>query len=47
VPVFIFYPLLIVAFGVGRGALIAMGAMFGIVAMIVRLHRLPSLPGLR
>lgn len=35
VPVFIFYPLLIVAFGVGRTALIAMGAMFGIVAMIV------------
>lgn len=35
VPVFIFYPLLIVAFGVGRTALIVMGAMFGIVAMIV------------
>jgi NitT/TauT family transport system permease protein len=35
VPVFIFYPLLIVAFGVGRAALIAMGAMFGLVAMIV------------
>lgn len=35
VPVFIFYPLLIVVFGVGRGALIVMGAMFGIVAMIV------------
>ena len=35
VPVFIFYPVLIVAFGVGRSALIAMGAMFGIVAMIV------------
>lgn len=35
VPVFIFYPLLIVAFGVGRTALIAMGAMFGIVAMTV------------
>lgn len=34
VPIFIFYPLLIVAFGVGRTALIAMGAMFGIVAMI-------------
>src|ERR1700722_1084234 len=28
-------PVLIVAFGVGRSALIAMGAMFGIVAMIV------------
>ncbi len=35
VPVFIFYPLLIVAFGVGRTALVVMGAMFGIVAMIV------------
>ena len=35
VPVFVFYPLLIVAFGVGRGALIAMGALVGIVAMIV------------
>ena len=35
VPVFIFYPLLIVVFGVGRTALIVMGAMFGIVAMIV------------
>ena len=30
-----FYPLLIVAFGVGRTALIVMGAMFGVVAMIV------------
>ena len=35
VPVFMFYPLLIVAFGVGRAALIAMGALVGIVAMIV------------
>jgi NitT/TauT family transport system permease protein len=35
VPTFVFYPLLIVAFGVGRTALIIMGAMFGIVAMIV------------
>ncbi len=35
VPVFIFYPLLIVAFGVGRTPLVVMGAMFGIVAMIV------------
>jgi len=35
VPTFVFYPLLIVAFGVGRTALIVMGAMFGIVAMIV------------
>jgi NitT/TauT family transport system permease protein len=35
VPVFIFYPLLIVVFGVGRTSLIVMGAMFGIVAMVV------------
>jgi NitT/TauT family transport system permease protein len=35
IPTFVFYPLLIVAFGVGRAALIVMGAMFGIVAMIV------------
>ena len=35
VPVFVFYPLFIVAFGVGRTALIVMGAMFGVVAMIV------------
>jgi NitT/TauT family transport system permease protein len=46
VPVFIFYPLLIAFFGVGRTALIVMGAMFGIVAMIVNtmagLDRVPS-----
>jgi len=35
IPTFVFYPLLIVAFGVGRTALVVMGAMFGIVAMIV------------
>ena len=35
VPTFVFYPLLIVAFGVGRTALIVMGAMFGVVAMVV------------
>ncbi len=35
IPTFVFYPLLIVAFGVGRTALIVMGALFGIVAMIV------------
>lgn len=35
VPTFVFYPLLIVAFGIGRTALIVMGAMFGVVAMIV------------
>lgn len=49
VPVFIFYPLLIVVFGVGRSALIAMGAMFGIVAMIVNtmngLDRVPRVIG--
>jgi NitT/TauT family transport system permease protein len=46
VPVFIFYPLLIVVFGVGRTALIVMGAMFGVVAMIVNtivgLDRVPA-----
>jgi NitT/TauT family transport system permease protein len=46
VPIFVFYPLLVVAFGVGRAALIAMGALFGIVAMIVNtmlgLDRVPS-----
>ncbi len=49
VPVFIFYPLLIVVFGVGRTALIAMGAMFGVVAMIVNtmigLDRVPCVIG--
>jgi NitT/TauT family transport system permease protein len=35
IPTFVFYPLLIVAFGVGRTALVVMGAMFGVVAMIV------------
>jgi len=35
IPTFVFYPLLIVAFGVGRAALVVMGAMFGVVAMIV------------
>jgi NitT/TauT family transport system permease protein len=35
IPTFVFYPLLIVAFGVGRTALIVMGALFGVVAMIV------------
>lgn len=35
IPTFVFYPLLIVTFGVGSTALIVMGAMFGIVAMIV------------
>jgi NitT/TauT family transport system permease protein len=35
VPTFVFYPLLIVVFGVGRTALVVIGAMFGIVAMII------------
>src|SRR5262249_46906214 len=35
VPTFVFYPLLIVAFGVGRTALIVMGARSGVVAMIL------------
>jgi len=35
IPTFVFYPLLIVMFGIGRVALIIMGAMFGVVAMIV------------
>jgi NitT/TauT family transport system permease protein len=35
IPTFVFYPLLIVVFGVGRAALVVMGAMFGVVAMIV------------
>jgi NitT/TauT family transport system permease protein len=35
VPTFVLYPLMIVAFGVGATSLIVMGALFGIVAMIV------------
>ena len=35
VPTFVFYPLLIVAFGTGRTALIVMGTIFGVVAMMV------------
>ncbi len=35
IPTFVFYPLLIVAFGVGRAPLIVMGAIFGVVVMIV------------
>jgi NitT/TauT family transport system permease protein len=34
VPTFVYYPLLIVIFGIGPVSLIVMGAMFGIVAMI-------------
>ena len=35
VPTFVLYPLMIVAFGIGATSLIVMGAMFGVVAMIV------------
>ncbi len=35
VPHFIFYPVLIVLFGLGRAPLIAIGAIFGVVAMMV------------
>ena len=46
VPIFVFYPLLVVAFGVGRASLVAMGALFGIVAMMVNtmlgLDRVPA-----
>lgn len=46
VPTFVLYPLLIVAFGIGAGSLIAMGAMFGVVAMIINtligLDRVPA-----
>lgn len=35
VPTFVFYPLLVAIFGIGAAPLILMGAMFGVVAMIV------------
>ena len=35
VPTFVFYPLFIVFFGLGRGAIVAIGFLFGMVAMIV------------
>lgn len=45
VPIFVFYPLLIVLFGITSVPLIVIGAMFGIVAMIVNtltgLDRIP------
>jgi NitT/TauT family transport system permease protein len=34
-PFFAFYPLFIVLFGLGRGAIVAIGVLFGIVAMIM------------
>ena len=46
VPTFVLYPLLIVAFGIGATSLVAMGAMFGVVAMIINtligLDRVPA-----
>jgi len=49
VPTFVFYPLLIVIFGIGPASLIVMGAMFGIVAMIsatlVSIDRIPRVYG--
>jgi NitT/TauT family transport system permease protein len=45
VPTFVFYPLMIVLFGLGRGSLIAIGVLLGIVGMIVNtidgLDRIP------
>jgi NitT/TauT family transport system permease protein len=35
VPFFVFYPVFIVLFGMGDGPIVAMGALFGIVAMII------------
>jgi NitT/TauT family transport system permease protein len=35
IPTFVLYPLLIVVFGIGPASLIVLGALFGIVAMIV------------
>lgn len=35
VPFFAFYPLFIVLFGLGRGAIVAIGFLFGVVAMII------------
>jgi NitT/TauT family transport system permease protein len=35
IPTFVFYPLLVVLFGLNRGPMIALGALFGIVAMVV------------
>jgi NitT/TauT family transport system permease protein len=34
-PFFAFYPLFIVLFGLGRGAIVAIGVLFGVVAMII------------
>jgi NitT/TauT family transport system permease protein len=49
VPTFVFYPLLIVIFGIGPSSLVVMGAMFGIVAMITStltaIDRIPPVYG--
>ena len=49
VPTFVFYPLLIVIFGIGQLSLTVMGAMFGIVAMIAAtltaIDRIPRVYG--
>ena len=46
VPTFVLYPLMIVAFGIGATSLIVMGAMFGVIAMVVNtligLDRVPA-----
>jgi NitT/TauT family transport system permease protein len=49
VPTFVFYPLMVVLFGLGRASLIAIGVMLGIVGMIVNtidgLDRVPRVYG--
>jgi NitT/TauT family transport system permease protein len=49
VPTFVFYPLLIVIFGIDQLSLIVMGAMFGVVAMIsstlTAIDRIPGVYG--
>jgi len=49
VPTFVFYPLLIVIFGIDSASLIVMGAMFGIVAMVTAtlasIDRIPRVYG--
>jgi len=49
VPTFVFYPLLIVIFGIGQMSLTIMGAMFGVVAMIsstlTAIDRIPRVYG--
>ena len=49
VPTFVYYPLLIVIFGIGSASLIAMGALFGVVAMIsatlASIDRIPPVYG--